>query len=189
MILGTSSTCLSILVLNVHHSHKGGAVPPCVRRVILVHLARILCMNTNYYTISWKRPATRKRRQTRDIHHHKLFPHKGSSMDSLFEILNTQGVLKTRLAAQELASEHARLAQQSPGPGPLTRGPRQGSKRPQNSAENAKSVKSSSSEQELRIQRDWDDVICVIDRLFFCLVLTAMITSTVFTLGSPYFLR
>lgn len=192
MILGTTSTCLSILVLNVHYSHKAGPVPKYVRLIILTYLARLLCINTNYHTVRIRPKKKSKRKSLRESHlQNKFYAPKGSSMDSLFEILATQGLLNSRLSAQR--QTHAQNEQGPSSPDRVR--DHQAIGNPCAARESCAtgspisnaSGKKYTSQEELTMTRDWNDVTCVLDRLFFCVVLTAMITSTLFTLGAPYF--
>ncbi len=43
MTLGTISVCLTVLVLNVHHRGAQYPVPHWIKRLVLFHLARIVC--------------------------------------------------------------------------------------------------------------------------------------------------
>jgi len=47
MTLGTVSVCMTVLVLNVHHRGADSRVPPLLRRVLLVHLARVVGVRTS----------------------------------------------------------------------------------------------------------------------------------------------
>ncbi len=46
MILGTISICLTVLVLNVHHRGQNQKVPRWLKRLVLVYLARLVCLQT-----------------------------------------------------------------------------------------------------------------------------------------------
>jgi len=46
MTLGAVSVCMTVVVLNLHHKSVYSRLPPCVRRCILVHLARLLRVDT-----------------------------------------------------------------------------------------------------------------------------------------------
>ena len=46
MTLGTVSVCMTVLVLNVHHRGSDTRIAPWLRRVVLVHLARLVGVRT-----------------------------------------------------------------------------------------------------------------------------------------------
>jgi len=46
MTLGAISVCMTVVVLNLHHKSSCRRLPPCVRRFLLVHLARLLRVDT-----------------------------------------------------------------------------------------------------------------------------------------------
>lgn len=46
MTLGAISVCMTVVVLNLHHKSVYRRLPPCVRRFLLVHLARLLRVDT-----------------------------------------------------------------------------------------------------------------------------------------------
>lgn len=48
MTLGTVSICVTVFVLNVHHSHPSGRPRLWLRHLVLLHIARLLRMTTSY---------------------------------------------------------------------------------------------------------------------------------------------
>ena len=46
MTLGAISVCMTVVVLNLHHKSVYRRLPPCLRRFLLVHLARLLRVDT-----------------------------------------------------------------------------------------------------------------------------------------------
>jgi len=47
MTLGTVSVCMTVLVLNIHHRGADTRIAPWLRRVVLVHIARLLSVRTS----------------------------------------------------------------------------------------------------------------------------------------------
>jgi len=48
MTLGAISVCMTVVVLNLHHKSSCHRLPPCFRQFLLVHLARLLRVDTSH---------------------------------------------------------------------------------------------------------------------------------------------
>ena len=156
MVLGSCSLALSIFVLNVHHTKKDTYLPRWVQVAILTLLAGVLCMRID------------------NVRHRLVGPPPPPKPVSK--------------RYQERISERSRTLRQRTGIRLSGR-------------DRSPSYDNVSSENDLSPARvraimqdvpyiyhvpDWRDVSRVLDRLFFFLVLLAMLLASLFTLASSY---
>ncbi len=168
MMLSAVSLSLSILVLNVHHSNHGQAVPQWVEVTILTLMAGVFCIETGTRWRSKrvpKRPTKTTNNQCASKSRTKLPPdvHAAVYVDNTTEM----DKMDTSTAINDQAYT---CCETEPGEREFL-------------CESEVSVKS----KESTHAPAWRDVSRVLDRLFFFLVLMAMLIASGLTLCAPYY--
>ena len=184
MLLGAASLGLSILVLNVHHSNKGRNVPQWVQVTILTLMAGVLCMKTGK---KWHSKRVPRRAKTQ-------IPQRQAGGQS------SGSIVRRKISNQSAAAEYSDSN--------CTRSPEVKPKNDQvytaadtDAADNREqeALYQEAVLQEKQTRKyvlkyveeeyvpEWRDVSRVLDRLFFCMVLMAMLVSSALTLCAPYY--
>lgn len=186
MILGTISICMTVLVLNVHYREPKEQPKRWLRKLILIHLARLLCMRTAYQKVHqaemiWKRrPGYVPPTQRQPYHINGLFfdlasvrfacrdggPGNGGSAAPH---QSSNGGTRRQKILKEFDGLHF-TSRTAPFPG---------------STADGDDKSSSSSPAPKDFSEEWRDLVRVLDRLFFWVICILMSTSTVCILLYP----
>lgn len=179
MILGTVSICITVLVLNVHYREPKEQPRRWIRKLVLLHLARVLCMKTAYQKLHqaemiWKRrpgymPASNT--QVQPCHVNGLF----------FDLANVRFACKDSLSngvpsSAQNGTRRQKVVKEFDGVHFSSRtAPFTGSTEAEE-----KSGGSAGDHSD-----EWRDLVRVLDRFFFWIICILMSSSTVFILLYP----
>lgn len=192
MTLGTISICVTVLVLNVHHRYPSGRPRLWLRRLILIHVARMLGVTTSYSQASREADQVWKRRP--GFEPRPYFQVNGivSSEDSV------KTRLKNRLNGQRLKDyfarsllrhhphQHQRQQQQQQLPIHRNSFTTQRSSAHPFGKSRPEAVDDDAHQQTTKDHGpEWRELAQVLDRLFFWILCVLMTLSTVFILLYP----
>ena len=177
MSLGTVSICMTVCVLNVHHRGAGHKVPKWLHKLVLIWMARIVCVRT-----SARKTLTEKVYAKRVRHRLKTPTVDGNGVVDDMELIrltmnNTHTPLKTPQTVRLQCNGPRQEVKQSVP-----------SVREQNQRQSRSSVRTrASSPQRVEVDhsKDWQEMALVLDRIFFWLLFILMTASSVFILLYP----
>lgn len=201
MTLGTLSICMTVVVLNFHHRDPQSKVPVRLRRLILLHLARLLRVETSYLTTCQRQQQVWKRRRRHHYDGHRQ-PFRNAVIDGL-EFLS--------LTASSRTNHHKNPPPPPPPPPPPTQtgngtmAPSGGefqtySRLTWRSSIYAKAMDDregsgtgaggagGTGRQQLDQATEWREMAHVLDRAFFWLICVMMTSSAVFILLYPKYM-
>ena len=181
MILGTVSICMTVLVLNVHYREPKEQPKRWLRKLILVHLARLLCMRTSYLKthqaeLIWKRrPGYVPPTQRQPYHINGLFFDLASVRFACRDggsgpVNQTSNGTRRQKVVKEFDGLRF-TSRTAPFPGTADL--------------DEKSSTSSSAQGAKDYSEEWRDLVRVLDRLFFWVICILMSTSKVCILLYP----
>lgn len=193
MTLGTISICVTVLVLNVHHRYPSHRPRLWLRRLILIHVARLLRVTTSYSQASREAEQVWKRRPGFE-------PRPYFQMNGI--VSSNEDNVKTRLKSrlnngQRLKDYFTRSL--------LRHQPHQHQRHPPNHHNSSSMTTTmthrssapfpkSTADEETQNQQttatkdygpEWRELAQVLDRLFFWILCILMTSSTVFILLYP----
>lgn len=206
MTLGTLSICMTVVVLNFHHRDPQSKVPVRLRRLILLHLARLLRVETSYLTTCHRQQQVWKRRR-RHHHYDGHRPFRNAVIDGL-EFLSL-----TAASSSSSRTNHHKHPSPPPPPPPTQTGngtvaPSGGnvqtySRLTWRSSIYARAMDDGTGsgrgtadgdsgtgrqQQQLDLASEWREMARVLDRGFFWLICVMMTSSAVFILLYPKYM-
>ena len=193
MTLGTVSVCLTVLVLNVHHRGAQNPIPKWVARLILVYIAKMLCMKTSHHQSHYQMRTPlnhlRHSRSTVDkiyVKRRDKMMKMGSSTTS-----NTDGngiMEDMELLSLTINSNSTPTSKKQNNSAITANGPRM-MNRTNSSARHHVDISDHSDEDELPdYSKQWHEMAHVLDRLFFWFLLLAMTISALVILLYPQYM-
>ena len=191
MTLGTVSVCLTVLVLNVHHRGAQNPIPNWVARLILVYIARLLCMKTSHHQSHYQ------------MRHHHHLRHSRSAVDKIYvkrrdkimkmgstgNTTDGNGIMEDmELLSLTINSNSTPSSKKQNNAAITANGPRL-MHRTNSSALHQVDISDPSDEDELPdYSKQWHELAHVLDRLFFWFLLTAMTISALVILLYPQYM-
>lgn len=169
MALGTASVCLSVLVLNVHHRAPNARVPLWARILFLHHCAR-------FCGFLGQRKRQRRRQCSNNVENHTVTAASDADLPpDMMEIQNilTSGEKQRRTPESFMINET--LNYHNIDPQHIKKS------RLVNSGGQFISVE--------EVVKEWQLLARILDRIFFVIVFTVMLTCTLLILLSPFYLR
>lgn len=168
MTLGTLSICLTVLVLNVHHRGAERPVPRWLRTMALYYMARMLLVRTTY-----RRKHQQQQKHQRDNGYIKSkalkFVVDGNGVMDEMEMLNLTLNSRQTNGPRSLGLSDGLLDNNCTPRKDPNRNERRGS---------------TESEPE-DFCKEWQEIACVMDRLFFWILFLSMTGSALFILLFP----
>ena len=170
MMLAAVSLALSILVLNVHHSNKGKDVPQWVEVIILTLMAGVFCMKTG---TKWRSKRVAKQppvpTTSQDVNESACSSQCKTTPD-IHTAVYIDSTDHDKTNSPPTTNDQLYTCSESePG-----------------EREHLCDSECTDKDKDKEIS-EWRDVSRVLDRLFFCLVLMAMLVASVLTLCAPYY--
>ena len=172
MTLGTISICLTVLVLNVHHRGARYPVPSWLKKLVLVYIARFMCVRSQLVT---QVPTRDKSYSKKKMEKMKKNPEGNGVVDDM-ELLSL--TVATR-----------------PANGPRVVPMRDNTATINADCNNhnicrcgANDITSAEDEAEPDYSSEWHELAHVLDRLFFWLLFLGMSASAIFILLYPQYM-
>lgn len=166
MILGTISICLTVLVLNVHHRGQNQKVPGWLKKLVLIYLARLVCLKTR---------SRRKHMVIDKIYvkkHEKIKKNKKEGNGVLDELELLSLTVNSR-----------------PANGPRMLPPLSTDNSNSANHNNLQDLQELNEDEDTTPEncKDWHEIAHVMDRLFFWILLIAMTVSGLLILLYPLY--